>query len=160
MSMWVRMSSRGGADDEAISADTTRRRNSNRECRCDRRPQLRFLEARLLGNGIPLAIHRNRSRQGEEKGGSLSRLRFDPNPSPVLLDDPFTDRQPDARALIPPVRVETLKHLEESPRLVGVETYAVVADRKLPLGVCAPGCDMNLWRCRAAKLDGIADEVL
>ena len=100
------------------------------------------------------------NRQSEEKGGSFSKLRLDPDPSPVLLDDSFTDRQPDACARILSVRVDALKHLKESPGLFKVDTNAVVMDGKLPLGVCAPGCDMHLWRCRAAKLDGIADEVL
>ena len=50
-----------------------------------------------------------------------------------------------------------MKHLEESPGLSEVDTNAVVADGKLPLGVCAPGRDMHLRRCRRAYDDAAYD---
>ena len=83
-----------------------------------------------------------------------------PNPSTVAIDDPLADGQPDARARILLAAVQALKDQEDAILVLCVDADAVVADGKVPQVAFTLGVDVDFWRRRAAKLQGVADQVL
>src|SRR5579862_9214325 len=70
------------------------------------------------------------SRDGEEKGCSLSRFGFDPDSSPVALDHPLADREADARSAVFLIAMESLENTKDFLLISWIDTDPVVLDRK------------------------------
>src|SRR5579862_3374262 len=99
------------------------------------------------------------SRKREVEGGSLIDLRFDPDASPIAVDNALADRQTNASS----GNVLSVQPLEDAENLLvifRVDTEAVVRHRKAPEAVSPFRRYMNPRRASAAILERVADEVL
>src|SRR4051812_25868732 len=79
----------------------------------------------------------------ETKCSALAGPRFHPDPSPVLLHDPFTNRQPDPGAWNI-LAVQTLEDAKNAFCVVRVNTHAIVFDRHYAV--------LSLLLCRYVNL--------
>src|SRR4051812_36585838 len=69
---------------------------------------------------------------GEAEGGAVARLRLDPDPAAVALDDLAAERQADAGAGVLVAGVQALEHAEDALVVLGRDADAVVGDADLP----------------------------
>src|SRR6516164_478395 len=101
----------------------------------------------------------NNNRKGERKCGALARLRLDPNPSAVHLNDPLGDGQSQAgAALLARDRIVGLLELMKQLGLVrSGDARAGVADRDMECAIVRFGLDGNF--AGIGELNGVADKI-
>src|SRR6267142_1818498 len=99
-------------------------------------------------------------RKGAIEGRLLSRNGFDPDTAAMPLHNPLADRQAHPCAWIFMARMQTLKDIEDAIEVFRGDSQPRIAHRKHPLRRLAPRVDVNARRIRAAKFDGIPQQVL
>jgi len=92
--------------------------------------------------------------QGKEERRAEARLRLDPDPAAMPLDDLSRDSQSYARPGIPFV-VNTLEHSKDAIAMPGIDSDSIVLDGKYPGVPFLSRGDVDLRLTVAPKLDGV-----
>src|SRR5450432_4866121 len=100
------------------------------------------------------------ARQREAECASFSGPGVYPDPSAVPIDDLLANREPDTGTGVFSLVMQALEHHENPVRILLIEADAVVPHREDPDLVARLGADVDLRGLGAAKLHGVADEVL
>lgn len=98
--------------------------------------------------------------QGKIEGRPFSKLRLDPDVSPVMFDNLLTDGQAQPGTRIGCSGMQALKNNENLFGILWVDADTVVAYCEAPSIVALFYRDVQAWRCGAVKLERIADEIL
>src|SRR5208337_1147646 len=116
-----------------------------------------FLGARVDSH---LRNRRHPNWDGEEKRRAFTRLGFDPNPSPMVLDDFLASGQSYPGSGTIRARIYPLKNAKDFVEIGWCDSNSVVSDGKPPLVPFQRCSDMNLRRLITSKLDCVAHKVL
>ena len=85
---------------------------------------------------------------------------FNPDSSAMLLKNPLTDSQTDARSFILSPTMEALKDQKDTVEILGIDANPIVGNGKNPFPILEAGGDMDFGDTVAPVFDGVSDEVL
>ena len=99
-------------------------------------------------------------RHGEIKSSTMAKLRIHPDTSAMPFHDFFAKRQADARSRILGGGMQTLENDEDPVGILGIDSNAVIANRKQPFVLPLYRRNVNARGPVTVELDRVADKVL
>src|SRR5438445_8536800 len=126
----------------------------------DRRCQILDVPKPARNRGPAPAPSRASRGQEERERASPAGIRLHRDPSPVILHDPFADREADPRARKFLPSVEALEDREDAVQVGPLDPDSIVAHMEQDPVLLLLESDMDAGRVLAPELDRVADEVL